>query len=187
MNTIERSILKMSIGEVCGRTVDTPFGPFSIMTCESGLMYASWGTLHRFQALLDKCRAGDRARTFADQAEAELHAYFHRGAEQFRVPLVYQGTPFQEAVWAGLRAIPYGQTWSYSELAVHIGNPLAVRAVGQANRANRIAVVIPCHRVIGANGALVGYAGSETDLKASLLHHERSVVADRQTADLGRK
>ncbi|MFB5192301.1 methylated-DNA--[protein]-cysteine S-methyltransferase [Alicyclobacillus fastidiosus] len=187
MNAIERSIFKMAVAEACGRTIDTPFGPFSIIACEKGLMYASWGTLHPFEALLDKLKAGERTRAFADQAEAELHAYFYRGEVQFQVPLVYHGTPFQEAVWAGLRSIPYGQTWSYRELALQIGNPLAVRAVGQANRANRIAVVIPCHRVIGANGALVGYAGSETDLKASLLRHEQSVVACRQTSDLVRE
>lgn len=95
------------------------------------------------------------------------------------MPLVYQGTPFQEAVWSGLMTIPFGETWSYRQLAVHIGNPLAVRAVGQANRANRIAVIIPCHRVIGADGGLVGYAGTATDLKASLIGHEHSVVAHR--------
>ena len=81
------------------------------------------------------------------------------------------GTAFQKAIWAGLRQIPAGKTWSYSDLARHIGNPPAVRAVGLANGSNPISVVVPCHRVIGASGALTGYAGG-IERKRWLLRHE---------------
>ena len=87
------------------------------------------------------------------------------------------GTPFQRQVWAALREIPPGQTWSYGRLAAHIGRPTAVRAVGLANGSNPIGVVAPCHRVIGANGALTGYAGG-LQRKRWLLTHEGAVVRD---------
>ena len=83
------------------------------------------------------------------------------------------GTDFQRQVWAALREIPVGETWSYGELAEHIGHPAAVRAVGLANGSNPIGVVVPCHRVIGASGALTGYAGG-LERKAWLLNHESS-------------
>jgi methylated-DNA-[protein]-cysteine S-methyltransferase len=98
----------------------------------------------------------------------ELEEYFTGGRKSFDVPLKARGTPFQLKVWAGLREIPYGETISYGELARWIGNPKAVRAVGGANRSNPIAVIVPCHRVIGANGTLTGYGGG-LDRKAKLL------------------
>lgn len=94
-----------------------------------------------------------------DQAEQELAEYFEGTRQGFTVPLATPGTPFQERVWNALRGIPYGRTWSYRELAAATGNPAAVRAVGKANGDNRIAVILPCHRVIGADGALTGYGG----------------------------
>lgn len=88
------------------------------------------------------------------------------------------GTAFQRQVWAALRAIPAGETWTYGRLAAHIGRPAAVRAVGLANGANPIGVVVPCHRVIGANGSLTGYGGG-MDRKAWLLDHEAKPKAAR--------
>jgi methylated-DNA-[protein]-cysteine S-methyltransferase len=87
------------------------------------------------------------------------------------IPVATGGTPFQKAVWAALREIPAGETWSYARLAKRIGRPSAVRAVGAANGANPVGVVVPCHRVIGAGGALTGYGGG-MDRKAWLLRHE---------------
>ncbi len=84
------------------------------------------------------------------------------------------GTPFQRSVWAALREIPAGETWSYSRLAAHIGRPAAVRAVGLANGSNPISLVVPCHRVIGADGSLTGYGGG-IDRKKWLLEHEGAV------------
>ena len=85
-----------------------------------------------------------------------------------------KGTEFQRRVWHGLRRIPFGETWSYAALAAHVGNAKACRAVGLANGRNPIAIIVPCHRVIGANGTLTGYGGG-LDRKAWLLDHERRV------------
>ena len=89
----------------------------------------------------------------------ELTEYFAGSRRAFAVPLLAPGTPFQEGVWAALRAIPYGQTRSYAELAAGIGRPSATRAVARANGTNRIAILIPCHRVVEAGGGLGGYGG----------------------------
>jgi AraC family transcriptional regulator of adaptative response/methylated-DNA-[protein]-cysteine methyltransferase len=97
--------------------------------------------------------------THLEQLETELEGYFAHSLRGFSVPLVYPGTPFQESVWNALLAIPYGETRSYHDLARAVGNPKAVRAVGRANGLNRIAIVIPCHRVVNKNGELGGYGG----------------------------
>ena len=89
----------------------------------------------------------------------QLVAYFARDLKEFDLPLAVTGTPFQEQVWTALRTIPYGETWTYRELAEAIGRPTAVRAVGLANGRNPVSVVVPCHRVIGAGGGLTGYGG----------------------------
>lgn len=89
------------------------------------------------------------------------------------LPVRTSGTAFQQRVWAALRSIPAGRTWSYGELAARIGNPYASRAVGRANGANPVGIVVPCHRVIGANGSLTGYGGG-MDRKRWLLDHERA-------------
>lgn len=109
------------------------------------------------------------------QAAAELREYFAGGRTEFTVPLALAGTPFQQAVWAQLCHIPYGATWSYAELARRIGNPQARRAVGAANGRNPVPIIVPCHRVIGADGALTGYGGGLAR-KQKLLDLERSPV-----------
>jgi O-6-methylguanine DNA methyltransferase len=93
------------------------------------------------------------------QAVQELQQYFAGEKISFSCPLDFRGTPFQITVWQALRDIPYGQTRSYAEIAQATGRPSAVRAVGAANGANPIAVIVPCHRVIGSNGTLTGYGG----------------------------
>ena len=100
-------------------------------------------------------RDPERFREVAEQ----LRAYFMGELREFDVRLAPHGTPFQQRVWAALRDIPYGATVSYAELAAAVGRPGAARAVGAANGRNPIAVVIPCHRVIGASGTLTGYGG----------------------------
>ncbi len=104
---------------------------------------------------------------------AQLTAYFTGELKAFDLEINARGTRFQERVWKELVRIPYGQTISYGELAKRIGNPNAARAVGMANGKNPIAVIIPCHRVIGKNGSLTGFGGG-LDTKAKLLDHERS-------------
>jgi AraC family transcriptional regulator of adaptative response/methylated-DNA-[protein]-cysteine methyltransferase len=89
----------------------------------------------------------------------EIASYFTGSLRNFSVPLIYPGTPFQERVWQQLLAIPYGETRSYEDLAIAVGDKKAVRAVGRANGLNRIAIVIPCHRVVNKSGALGGYGG----------------------------
>lgn len=110
------------------------------------------------------------------EALAQLEAYFQGTLRTFDLPLAASGTPFQAAVWRALGAIPYGETRTYGEIAAEIGRPGAARAVGAANRANPIAIVVPCHRVIGQGGNLVGYAGG-LERKRFLIAFERAATS----------
>jgi len=107
-------------------------------------------------------------------AREQLRRYFDGGLTEFDLPLNPQGTEFQRAVWRQLCGIPFGATISYAELASRVGNPKASRAVGMANSRNPISIIVPCHRVIGADNSLTGYAGG-LDRKRSLLEHEARV------------
>ncbi len=102
----------------------------------------------------------------------QLTDYFAGGLTEFDLPLQIAGTPFQQQVWSALNTIPYGATLSYGELAEQIGQPKASRAVGLANGHNPVSIIVPCHRVIGANGKLTGYGGG-IERKQWLLNHER--------------
>lgn len=108
----------------------------------------------------------------------QLSDYFAGRRREFTIPVAPAGTPFQQRVWAALREIPYGETRSYLQLATRVGNPKACRAVGLANGRNPIALVVPCHRVIGANGSLTGYGGG-MDRKRLLLDLERRSASDQ--------
>jgi methylated-DNA-[protein]-cysteine S-methyltransferase len=110
------------------------------------------------------------------EAVKQIDAYFTGALVEFSLPLNPAGTAFQRQVWLALADIPYGATESYGELAARIGNPKACRAVGLANGRNPIPLVLPCHRVIGADGSLTGYGGG-LELKKRLLDHERRVPA----------
>lgn len=114
------------------------------------------------------------ARELLSQAAREIGEYFAGRRRAFTVPTAAAGTPFQQAVWNALKEIPYGETRSYGEIARQIGHPRASRAVGQANNRNPLPIVVPCHRVIGASGALTGYAGG-LDIKVRLLELERTL------------
>jgi methylated-DNA-[protein]-cysteine S-methyltransferase len=105
----------------------------------------------------------------------QLGAYFAGTLTEFDIPVKLTGSDFQRRVWRCLQDIPYGETISYGQLARQVGNPNASRAVGLANGRNPVAVIVPCHRVIGADGRLTGYAGG-LDRKTWLLHHEAAVV-----------
>jgi methylated-DNA-[protein]-cysteine S-methyltransferase len=111
------------------------------------------------------------------EAKRQVLEYFAGKRRDFDLPLAPKGTPFQLRVWQALRAIPYGQTRSYGQIAAAVGNPKAGRAVGGANHRNPISLVQPCHRVIGSSGRLVGYGGG-LDKKEALLALERRVSAD---------
>ncbi|MFT4198169.1 MAG: methylated-DNA--[protein]-cysteine S-methyltransferase [Pseudoxanthomonas sp.] len=105
------------------------------------------------------------------EVRAQLQAYFAGRLHRFELPLAPAGSEFQRAVWTQLAQIPYGQTWSYGQLAQRLGKPAAVRAVGAANGRNPIPIVLPCHRVIGADGSLTGFGGG-LEAKAFLLRLE---------------
>ncbi|MDQ3646390.1 MAG: methylated-DNA--[protein]-cysteine S-methyltransferase [Actinomycetota bacterium] len=118
--------------------------------------------------------AGGDESAFTDLV-SQLDAYWSGRLRTFELPLSFQGTVFQEKVWHTLVAIPYGETISYAELACRIGNPRAVRAVARANATNPIAIIVPCHRVIGSDGSFRGYAGG-IERKISLIEHERTMT-----------
>jgi len=106
-------------------------------------------------------------------AKQQINEYLDSSRNEFDLPLLMVGTEFQKSVWNALLAVPYGKTASYLSLAKHINNEKAVRAVASANGANAISLIIPCHRIIGSNGSLVGYAGG-LDAKKQLLNIERN-------------
>lgn len=109
------------------------------------------------------------------QARKQILEYFENKRTDFEIPLRSKGTPFQEAVWSAMQQVPFGQTRSYGDLALAAGSPGAARAVGQANRNNPFPIVIPCHRIIAADGSIGGYMGQEQGeegMKAWLLRHE---------------
>ncbi|WP_038173268.1 MULTISPECIES: methylated-DNA--[protein]-cysteine S-methyltransferase [Vibrio] len=108
-----------------------------------------------------------------NQAIKQLQEYFTGQRRHFTLSIAAVGTPFQQQVWQALTTIPYGQTWSYQDIADAIGNPKAVRAVGLANGKNPVSIIVPCHRVIGKNGKLTGYAGG-VERKAQLLALEKT-------------
>lgn len=116
----------------------------------------------------------DNAAPF-DEVKRQLTAYFEGRQTTFDLPLKLTGTPFQQQVWEELRKLPYGVTISYGELARRIGNPKACRAVGLANGQNPVSIVVPCHRVVGANGKLTGYSGG-LSRKETLLALERKIL-----------
>jgi len=111
------------------------------------------------------------------EASRQIFEYFDQNRVKFDLPIDFCGTEFQEKVWRELMNIPYGQTRSYGDIAKNIGSPKAARAVGMANNKNPLPIIIPCHRVIGANGKLVGYAPG-LDIKEKLLNIEKSFGKD---------
>ena len=144
--------------------VDTPIGPLLAGADEAGALTGLWFD----RAPLAGWRRDDRA--FAD-LRAQLDAYFAGDLFEFDVALAPAGTEWQRRVWTALAGVPYGTTLSYGELAGRLGRPTACRAVGAANGRNPISVLVPCHRLIGANGALTGYGGG-LHRKEWLLRHE---------------
>ena len=120
---------------------------------------------------------GERVDDAHPEATRQLQEYFDGERRQFSLPLAPRGTEFQRRVWAALAEIPYGETRSYGELATALGRPGASRAVGMANGRNPISIVVPCHRVVGANGSITGYAGG-VERKVYLLDFERQTTAE---------
>ena len=138
-------------------TVATPLGPLQLVSDGSALVGAAFDAPPEPDAPDGVLRAA-----------AELAAYFDGEPTPFTVPVRPEGTPFQRRVWAALTEIPHGRTVGYGALAARLGEPGAAQAVGAANGRNPVAVVVPCHRVVGADGALVGYAGGLARKRALL-------------------
>lgn len=158
--------------------LDTPLGPMLAIADEAALHLLEFVDRRGLEREIERLRLAARAvivpgeSIIFEQIGQELADYFGGTLNKFATPRKLYGTPFQRLVWAELEQIPLGETISYQELAIRIGNPLAVRAVARANGANQLALVIPCHRVIRANGDLGGYAGGLAR-KATLLETER--------------
>lgn len=138
------------------RRIESPVGPLVIAADDTGLRHIEFHQ-NRHPASRDDWRGGDN--DVLQAAEAQLHEYFAGTRTCFELPLTPHGTPFQLSVWHELARIPYGATMSYAELAQRVGKPTATRAVGAANGRNPLPIVLPCHRVIGADGALTGFGG----------------------------
>lgn len=153
--------------------VESPVGPLTLWEendCFTELMFGEPEVGESFM----------RETPLMKEAQRQLKAYFAGRLQQFDLSLAPKGTAFQQACWQALLQIPYGQTRSYAEQAAAIGNPKATRAVGMANHRNPLPILIPCHRVVGKSGKLVGYAGG-LDIKAYLLNLELAAAAENRS------
>jgi len=154
------------------RRIDSPLGPLRATTDGKALLALDFDGDVR-----DSVEAPGDAARFLDRVAAQVAEYFAGRRTAFDLPLAPRGTSFQQDVWRALLSIPYGHTASYSDVARTVGRPAAVRAVGAANGRNPIAIVVPCHRVIGADGTLTGYAGGLRRKQALLALEARHAFA----------
>jgi methylated-DNA-[protein]-cysteine S-methyltransferase len=157
------------------KTMKSPVGLLKLVGSDAGLAAVLWEHDDPRRVRLD-ARVEDPDHPVLVDAERQLGEYFAGERQEFAVRLDYRGTPFQKKVWDALLGIPFGETRTYGELARQIGSPAAVRAVGAANGRNPIAILGPCHRVIGSTGKLTGFAGG-LEAKAILLRLEGGDVA----------
>ncbi len=154
-------------------TMDSPVGPLRLVASEHGMRAILWGAedVERV-ASINADELVEGTTPILEQAVSELEEYFDGTRREFDMPLDPVGTPFQQSAWMILRTIPYGQTISYGQQALQLGDPNKARAVGAANGKNPLSIVVPCHRVIGSTGHLTGFAAG-LDVKSWLLDHER--------------
>ncbi|PIJ48854.1 hypothetical protein BL250_15340 [Erwinia sp. OLTSP20] len=156
------------------KTVASPVGQLELLASDNGLSAILWENEDRLR--IQRQPVVDRPEhPLLLQTARQLNEYFAGERQLFELPLDVSGTDFQKKVWAALLTIPYGETRSYAEIAGQVGRPAAVRAVGAANGKNPLSIVVPCHRVIGSNGRLTGFAGGLTT-KAYLLNLETPVL-----------
>jgi len=164
--------------------IKTPLGPMLAGADSQALRFLDFSDRRAVDAQLASLRRTSRmsiARgdcSILDELKTQLEAYFAGRLKNFSVPVSSPGTPFQALVWRVLSEIPYGETRSYGDVARTIGSPGASRAVGAANGLNRVAIVVPCHRVVNANGSLGGYGGG-TERKRALLRLEGALPPER--------
>jgi methylated-DNA-[protein]-cysteine S-methyltransferase len=152
------------------KLVDSPIGKLKLVASDQGLAAILWEKDNPRRVRLEDLKENGQHPILL-QTEVELKEYFAGKRTEFTVPLDMRGTPFQRRVWEALLGIPFGETRTYGQLAVQLGNPRATRAVGAANGRNPVAIIAPCHRVIGFSGKLTGFAGG-LDAKAHLLNLE---------------
>lgn len=163
----------MVTGRTRSTTIGSPIGPLTLTVTDSALSGVHFGEDLNLREVDEVSVDSDP--TLAHAAR-QLGEYFAGRRTEFTLALHLEGTEFQVSAWRALALAPFGGTMSYSEQARAIGRPKAVRAVGGANGRNPVAIVLPCHRVVGANGSLTGFAGG-LDVKRWLLGHEQAVVA----------
>lgn len=152
--------------------LDSPLGPLTLVAAD-GVLAGLYLPEHQRQPA--RASFGARVSTGFEQAREQLQEYFTGQRTEFTVPTRLAGTPFQRQVWATLETIGYGHTWSYAQLAHAMGGRDKIRAVASANARNPVSIVVPCHRVIGSDGALTGYAGGLARKRwlLDLEHNER--------------
>lgn len=158
--------------------IETPLGPMVVIADKNGLYLLEFVDWHGLEHTIKNLCLKTEAMIITGSADPilsigdELSSYFGGSLQEFKTPLRPIGTPFQKLAWSGLMRVPYGQTRSYRDQATSIGKPTATRAVANANGANPIAIVIPCHRIINSNGDLGGYGGGIAR-KKWLINHEK--------------
>lgn len=162
---------------------NAPFGPLTIVTGPSSLKYLAFNTKEKdmFPCIKSYINYPHKTNGYSKEVLTQLEEYFAGHRRQFNLYLDYHGTPFQMAVWSALQEIPYGTTCSYTHIAKAVGKPAACRAVGQAISRNPAGIIIPCHRVIGKRGKLVGFSGG-LDVKKWLLNFESQAISKQTTA-----
>lgn len=163
----------------------SPVGELTLVATELGLAAVLWENDDTARVRV-KAMAEDRRHPVLREAERQLKDYFAGRRTAFALELDFDGTPFQKKVWNALLTIPFGETRSYAEIARTIGKPKAMRAVGAANGRNPISIVAPCHRVIGSNGTLTGFAGG-LKAKETLLRLEARVKLESCEIEVGRQ
>ena len=168
---------------------DSPVGKMIVVVNDDGICLLEFEYRKRLQEELDYLKKEFGKEIIEGRNEhteniiSQMKEYFVGERRDFDIPLVYAGTDFQKKVWKILEEIPYGETRSYKAQAIAYGNPEAIRAVAKANGDNRIAVVIPCHRIIGMDGKLVGYGGGLWR-KRWLLNHEQRILAKQLSLEI---
>ena len=157
------------------KEVDSPVGPLTLVATADRLVAVLWPDEREGRVTFSAAPV-EGSNAVIEAAELQLAEYFAGARRNFDLPLELRGTDFQQEVWEALAEIPYGETSTYSKQAAAIGRPRAIRAVGSANGRNPLSIVLPCHRIVAANGGLAGFAGG-LDTKRWLLDHEKAVAA----------
>lgn len=158
-----------------------PFGPVTVVAGDDGVRGVSFAGEPGSGVPAGASVEHDESHPVVARALSQLREYLAGMRKEFDLPLVLEGTEFQVAAWRALARVPYGTTASYATQAASIGRPTATRAVGAANGRNPVAIVLPCHRIVGADGSLTGFAGG-LETKKWLLAHEGAVLAGRGSA-----